>query len=47
MTRMPKVGAEDGAGFEGERQAEVGVQAALVEFVEDDQAVLLERRVSC
>ena len=33
-----EVGAEDGAGVKGQGETEIGVQAALVEFVEDHEA---------
>ncbi len=37
--------AQRGACVEAERKAEVGIQAALVEFVEDDEPDALQRRV--
>jgi hypothetical protein len=40
-----QVVAEEGAALEGERQAEVGVETALVELVEDHRADPLQRRV--
>ena len=47
MTRSRRSGRRIALGLERERQAEVGVQAALVELVEDDQAVLLEAPGRC
>ena len=41
-----ELGPQDRPGLERECQAQVGVEASFVEFVEDDQAVFLERRVS-
>ncbi|HVX87644.1 MAG TPA: hypothetical protein VG940_01865 [Gemmatimonadales bacterium] len=40
-----ELGAEELLGLQGEREAQVAREGAFVELVEDDQAVVLERRV--